>query len=257
MPAAAITGYIDVAQVVLYAFWAFFALLIIYLRREDKREGYPLERDLVAEMHSPGFGPAMPSPKSFLLRTGEIIYKPDGRVDRRAIRAVPTAPWPGAPYEPTGNPMLDGIGPSAYAERADVPDLTAEGHVKIVPLSADAHFHLEGLGPDPRGMVVVGADRVPAGVVTDVWVDRSEYIARYFEVELENGGRHILLPVNFSRIDAGRRSIRVKSILARHFADVPAHASPEQVTLLEEDRITAYYGGGHLYALPGRREPML
>lgn len=35
--------YIDGAQITLYAFWAFFVGLVIYLRREDKREGYPLE----------------------------------------------------------------------------------------------------------------------------------------------------------------------------------------------------------------------
>ncbi len=35
--------YIDGAQIALYAFWLFFAGLIIYIRREDKREGYPLE----------------------------------------------------------------------------------------------------------------------------------------------------------------------------------------------------------------------
>ena len=39
----AITQYVDVAQIVLYMFWAFFAGLIIYLIRENKREGYPLE----------------------------------------------------------------------------------------------------------------------------------------------------------------------------------------------------------------------
>ena len=37
---------IDVAQIVLYAFWIFFAGLIFYIRREDRREGYPLEYDL-------------------------------------------------------------------------------------------------------------------------------------------------------------------------------------------------------------------
>ncbi len=42
----AITGYIDVAQVVLYAFWIFFAGLVFYLRREDRREGYPLESEV-------------------------------------------------------------------------------------------------------------------------------------------------------------------------------------------------------------------
>ena len=44
-----ITGYIDVPQLVLYAFWIFFAALIYYLRQEDKREGYPLEVVVVIE----------------------------------------------------------------------------------------------------------------------------------------------------------------------------------------------------------------
>lgn len=35
--------YLDGAQIALYAFWIFFAGLIVYIRREDKREGYPLE----------------------------------------------------------------------------------------------------------------------------------------------------------------------------------------------------------------------
>ena len=38
MTTGAITGYIDVAQLVLYVFWIFFIGLVIYLRREDKRE---------------------------------------------------------------------------------------------------------------------------------------------------------------------------------------------------------------------------
>ena len=45
MTTGAITGYIDVAQLVLYVFWIFFIGLVIYLRREDKREGYPLEAE--------------------------------------------------------------------------------------------------------------------------------------------------------------------------------------------------------------------
>ena len=43
MSTGAITQYIDVAQLVLYAFWIFFAGLIFYLHRENKREGYPLD----------------------------------------------------------------------------------------------------------------------------------------------------------------------------------------------------------------------
>jgi hypothetical protein len=37
--------YIDFAQITIYLFWFFFAGLVIYLRREDKREGYPLDSD--------------------------------------------------------------------------------------------------------------------------------------------------------------------------------------------------------------------
>ena len=57
MPCGAITGYIDVAQLVLYAFWIFFAGLIFYLRREDKREGYPLESDRAGGVVVQGFPP--------------------------------------------------------------------------------------------------------------------------------------------------------------------------------------------------------
>ena len=45
MGTGAITGYIDVAQVALYAFWIFFFLLVRHLHREGKREGWPLELD--------------------------------------------------------------------------------------------------------------------------------------------------------------------------------------------------------------------
>ena len=41
MGTGAITGYIDVAQVALYAFWIFFFLLVFHLHREGKREGWP------------------------------------------------------------------------------------------------------------------------------------------------------------------------------------------------------------------------
>ena len=57
------TSYIDLTQVLLYAFWLFFALLVYYLRREDKREGYPLRsdrRNVVVQ----GF-PATPGPKAY------------------------------------------------------------------------------------------------------------------------------------------------------------------------------------------------
>jgi photosynthetic reaction center H subunit len=58
-------------------------------------------------------------------------------------------------------------------------------------------------------------------------------------------------------ISRRRRQITVNAILARQFADVPALADDKQVTRLEEDRITAYYAGGLLYATPGRTESLM
>jgi len=66
-----------------------------------------------------------------------------------------------------------------------------------------------------------------------------------------------LLPINFTRISGSRGRVKVKAILGRQFADVPGIQKPDQVTLREEDRITAYYGSGTLYATPARTEPLL
>jgi photosynthetic reaction center H subunit len=257
----AITGYIDVAQIVLYAFWAFFFGLIIYLRREDKREGYPLESDRTDRTNRitiQGF-PRMPAPKTFKLANGGSVTVPDLKPDQREIRATPAEPWPGAPLQPTGNPMLDGVGPAAYAPRANTPDLTHEGHARIVPMRVATDFTVESRDPDPRGMPVIGADGQQGGIVHDVWVDRAEPQIRYLEIAVDAGGatRRVLLPIGFTRFDSWRRCVRVSSILGAQFADVPTLANPDQVTLLEEDRISAYYAGGTLYAEPSRLGPLI
>ena len=38
---------------------------------------------------------------------------------------------------------------------------------------------------------------------------------------------------------------------------LPQTAAPEQITLLEEEKICAYYGAGTLYATPQRSEPLI
>jgi photosynthetic reaction center H subunit len=261
MQTGAITGYIDVAQLVLYGFWIFFVALIIYLRKEDKREGYPLESDRserADRVRIQGF-PAMPAPKTFLLAHGGTSTVPDPRKDARPIHATPVAPWPGAPLEPTGDPLADGVGPAAYAERSDSPDLTFEGLPMIVPMRVASDFSVVERDPDPRGMDVLGADGNVAGVVKDLWVDRTEPQIRYLEVAVDAGAtsRVALLPIQLARIDGYRRQVRVKSILAAQFAGVPALQQPDQVTLREEDRICAYYAGGNLYAEASRLEPLI
>ncbi|MGQ0700952.1 MAG: photosynthetic reaction center subunit H [Panacagrimonas sp.] len=257
MNIGAITGSIDIAQVTLYLFWFFFAGLIYYLRSEDKREGYPLEEaDANPNTLREGF-PGTPDPKTFVLPHGGTRVRPAEWVPgaRPPINATPTAPWPGAPLEPTGNPMLAGVGPGSWGNRPDEPDLTIDGQPKIVPLRIDSEYSIESRDPDPRGKNVVGADREVGGTVTDVWVDRSERLFRYIELEVA-GGRRVLVPVNFTKIDDDG-TVHVASIMGHHFADVPGLANPDQVTMLEEEKIMAYYGAGTLYADASRLGPWL
>lgn len=256
MGRGAITGYIDVAQLVLYAFWIFFVGLIMYLRREDKREGYPLWAESTSTAPITNF-PPIPPAKTFKLHEGGTAVVDGGRPDTRPIKATPVEIWPGAPLSPTGNPMIDGVGPAAYAQRADIPEQTYEGEIKIVPLRSAHGFFLESRDPDPRGMTVKGADKVAAGVVKEVWVDRSEVMIRYLEVALAAGGRHVMVPINFTRIDGDARVISVVAILGNQFANVPAIKSTEQITRLEEEKICAYFAGGYLYATPDRSEPLI
>jgi photosynthetic reaction center H subunit len=197
----------------------------------------------------------MPAPKTFKLHTGGTVTAP-GAVNERAINATPTAPWSGAPLEPAGNPMTDGVGPASYALRAETPDMTWDGRPRIVPLRVASDHVVSSRDPDPRGMEVRGADGAVGGVVKDLWVDRSEPQFRYLEVEVA-GGRRVLLPVYHMTVDDRRRAVHVTAITGAQFADAPGLANPDQVTLREEDRIVAYYASGHLYATPSRQEPLL
>src|SRR6056297_452500 len=264
MPTGAFTGYMDVAQMVLYAFWIFFFGLIFYLRREDKREGYPLESDRsdrAPRVKVVGW-PRPPEPKTFVLPLDQGVrlapHPEEYAGDIPGTR--PSSPAPGSPLEPTGNPMLDGVGPASYAKRDDLPDLAFDGCPKIVPMRIAAGFMVEHNDPDPRGMDVVAADGTVAGKVKDLWVDRSEHRILFFEVALdgaEDGGApNPLLPYGFARVKFGSGRILVSSITADQFRTVPRTASAEQVTRLEEDRITAYFSAGHMYAMPTRQDPL-
>jgi photosynthetic reaction center H subunit len=153
--------------------------------------------------------------------------------------------------------MVDGIGPGAWANRPDFPDLTLDDQPRIVPLRAAPGFSVASQDPDPRGMTVVGADGQAGGTVTELWVDRSEAMFRYLElsVPVATGTRTVLLPINYARIT--RKQVLVQSIMGNQFALVPGLRSPDVITSLEEDKICAYYGAGILYAEPSRQEPLL
>jgi len=256
MNIGALTGYIDVAQIVLYVFWLFFAGLIFYLLRENKREGYPMIGDRPGRR--PEGWPGVPTPKTFYLADGNTRQAPHPEPAEQ-VNAAATDAWEGSSRQPIGNPMLAAIGPGAYAQhRPDVPDHTFDDALpKIVPLRTLPNFWLATEDPNPHGMQVFGADWVYAGRVVDSWIDRSEVVIRYFEIELEGSGDHVLLPQTFAKINNKTRQIKVHAILGAQFKDVPRLQNAETITLLEEEKLVGYYAGGLLYATPARLGPVL
>ena len=251
-------GTFDITSLIFGTFVLFFIGLIVYLRREDRREGYPLEDEVTGRLETLGGLFFSAQPKTFILDNGRAPFTaPNARRDNRVFAADRTSAAPGSPLKPRGDGMMAGIGPGAYAERARTPEMMAHGGPKLAPLRVATDFFIAKGDADPRGMEVVGADRLVAGVVGDVWVDKSEVMIRYLEVRLPTSIEPVLLPMPMAVIDKGRGVVKVDAILAAQFTGVPKLSNPDQVTLDEEERVAAYYGGGYLYATPARLEPLI
>jgi photosynthetic reaction center H subunit len=254
--------YIDFAQITLYAFWVFFAGLILYLRREDKREGYPLVSEVLGQTDiavTEGF-PDVPAPKMFRLYHGGVSYAPRAEMPSVPVGARSAGLFPGSPLEPTGNPLIDGLGPAAYANRLDEPDLTIDGKYKIVPLRDGVEYYLHPSSPDPRGWRVMAGDRLSPGIISDIWLDEIEEAVRYLEVALTLPGfegQRVLIPHGFVRFRKQLREVFVNSIMSYQFADVPRTRSEDCVTRFEEDKLVGYFGGGSLLATYERSRPIL
>ena len=250
-----ITGYVDLAQIVLYMFWLFFAGLIYYLVRENHREGYPMESDSNGRAVVKGW--PIPEPKTFKLEGGRSVTVPDLHRGEPPLGGRPANTSSGTPLEPLSDGMRDAVGPGAYALREDVPEMTIHGEPAIQPLRTAAGYGVAPQDTDPRGLPVMGADGKQGGIVKDIWVDSAEMLFRYLEVQTHVNGatRNVLLPIPFARIR--RNQVEVNAIYGMHFANVPGTRHPDQVTKREEDQISAYYGGGTLYADPARSEPLM
>ena len=250
----AITAYWDVASVVFTLFILFFIGLVVHLTLESKREGFPLETERFGTIKNEGGILGMPSSKIFKTEFGKTYEAPLATPPApEVLNAVPAHHINGAPLVPVGNPLLAGVGPGSYANRADVPDVGLHGEPRILPLRKLPSFSVLKGDKNPIGMQVYGADDHSAGVISDVWIDHMESMIRYLEIQLAGGG-HVLMPMNFAKIHTNR--VSVKAILAAQFKQVPVIKNPEQITLLEEEKIMAYFGAGTLYATPQRQEPV-
>ncbi len=244
---------VDLVEVLFTLFWVFFIGLVLYLHRESKREGYPLVSDRSEHITVQGF-PGVPAPKEFHLEGGGTVLAPSHAPPEVDVAAEPAAPHPGAPLDPTGDPLLAGVGPGAYAERSNDVELTLEGTPRIIPMRANASLAVDASDTDPRGMPLVGADGEKVGTVSDLWIDLAEPQIYFLEVAADSGGS-VMVPFGFASINKRAGQIEVDALYANQFANVPGLSSPDQITPREEDRIMGYFGGGLLFADDKRAEP--
>lgn len=248
----------DSVLLLTWAFFIFFGGLVYWLRREDKREGYPLVAAGPNGEPVEGF-PEAPPPKVFQRIGREPTQMPHVYADSKML-GERLLRFDGAPLVPLGNPLLAEIGPGAYPLREDLPML-AHGTPQVVPLRVATDWRVAAGDTDPRGMAVFDSRRAPVGTVAELWVDRSVKILRYLEVSLsvpEAAGQRVLLPIYYADISRRRGWVRVSALLASQFASAPTLADPDQITAREEDRVNAFYAGGLLFsrasgslALPG------
>jgi photosynthetic reaction center H subunit len=249
-----IVGSIDLALLAFLAFVLFFVALVFWLRREDRREGYPLEDELTGYVESAGGALHTASTKAFALPFGRgTVTAPTKGREPVDIAAERWENFGGAPYVPIGNPFFAGVGPGAFADRAKFPDADAHGNPRIVPLSHADGITVAAQSVDPRGLPAIGADGQKAGTVTDLWVDRADHIVRYLEVD--TGGGKVLAPMAMALVRRG--AVVIDAINAADFAGAPRPASATEITRNEEERIVAYFGTGYLYANANRSEPWL
>ncbi len=249
-----LVGTLDIAEMAFWAFVAFFIALVFYLRREDRREGYPLEDELSGASETPGGVLSRADNKVFKLPHGKgLVTAPTGMRDPVDIQGRRRERFHGAPYSPVGNPLAAGVGPGAYAQRARWPDLDALGQPRIVPIDAAEGFSIAPGSIDPRGLPVIGADGRQAGVVSNIWVDRSDHLVRYLVVD--TGAGEVLAPMGMAVVRRNR--IIIDAIEAASFAGAPQPANPGEISLYEEDKIVGYFGAGYLYANAERAEPLI
>ena len=242
-------GNFDLAALAIWLFWGFFALLVYYLQTENMREGYPLETE--DGKAAPNQGPfPLPAAKTFIRPHGRgEVTLPNGAREARDVALGRTAMSEGFPHAPLGNPMLDGVGPASWAPRRDIPELDGHGHNKIVPMAQAAAFAVSA-GRDPRGMPVQANDNEVVGRISDMWVDGPEQLVRYLEVTLNSGNKR-LVPMPMAKIWKDR--VRINSLSSDLFDTVPSTKSMTEVTMLEEEKIGAYYAGGTMYAAAKRQ----
>ena len=208
---------------------------IFYIQRENMREGYPMEDD-DGIRHRPIRGPSLcpPTRRSILPHGRKVTLTVPSGQRRGSVRIMAmrrtSSENNGFPLEPTGDPMLDGIGVrQAWANRReDAPELDGHGHPKIVPMSKKERLLTTQPWHRPARDAGCGGRRFEVvGKITDMWIDEPEQtgpLSRDLDLDAKVGveGKR-LVPLTLARIWGGK--VKINSIYGKHFATVPTIAS--------------------------------
>ncbi len=246
-----ISNQLDIPTLAFWVFALFFVGLVGWLQRESKREGYPLRASPFNTELIEGFPPQPVGTLTYRLNEGGTTEAPHF-YKQAPTRARPLHRFDGTPFYPLGNPLLAGIGPGSWVMRKEGVALTERGEKLLEPLRVMEGWSILRQDADPRGMAVFDWRWNAVGHVADLWIDRGIKIIRMLEVELHGGAGRVLVPLLHTEIREKQRKVRVTSLWAHQFADVPMPASPDEITAPEEERLNAYYSAGFFY----RADPM-
>ena len=251
----AIIGDMDAAQLLLVGFFLFFFGLVLHLRQEDKREGYPLI-DPAGGPDQVGF-PPLPKPKTFHLMDGGTVTAPRPEA-REPILGRPLFPSPGAPILPSGDPLTDKVGPASVGARKDRPLIYERDKIQVLPMRLLPGWRFPAGDPDPRGQPVVDAAGREVGIVKDLWIDRSVKILRYLEIETGlSETRTVLLPIYHADISTRRRRVKAIALDAARLRGIPVTREADSITAQEEDEVNAYCAGAVFFDREFKTRPAL
>ena len=242
-------GNLDVAQIVLYAFFAFFTALIWYLRREDRREGYPLESEAARRVQGARLS-ADPVAEDLPSRRGGVAQRPDYAARRSPVKAAKVEPWPGAPLQPTRRSDARRGRPRRLQRNAPSRPLQDDAWRGSDFAAAHSAISRSRRWRNPIGFSVVGADHTSVGVDQSMFGSIAPKSHRALSTKCSSPApsRRVLLPVYFAASSRSAAASWSRRCSPNSSSNVPALGTPDRVTMLEEDRIAAYYGAGTLYA---------
>ena len=244
-----LTQHIDLPQILFWAFALAFVYLCYELRKNDKREGYPMKASPFSKRHLEGF-PLRDEPQTYLLNEGGETQAPHN-YPQAQTSSRPLYPFDGTPLVPVGNPLLAGIGPGAWVMRNAAPMRVENGDLLLQPMRLLPEWTIGKADADPRGMRVFDWRWNEVGVVRDMWIDQGIKIIRFLEVEVAAGIR--LVPIYHTAINEKAREVRVTALSAFQFDEIPRQANPDVLDAREDERLNAYFAAGNFFR--GRISP--